>query len=128
MIAGVCNGLASYLAIDVTFVRIAFVLVAALSKGFGIIIYVAMMFIVPEARTGEERAAAGGAPFNAKEVIDRAKKQAAEGARHCGGNGASSSGSGGVTAGRPERRRATTCRPGPSRSCHCLRSCISPCS
>jgi len=82
MIAGVCNGLASYLAIDVTFVRIAFVLVAALSKGFGVIVYVAMMFIVPEARTGEERAAAGGAPFNAKEVIDRATKQAAEGARH----------------------------------------------
>jgi phage shock protein PspC (stress-responsive transcriptional regulator) len=82
MIAGVCNGLASYFGIDVTFVRIAFVLVAILSKGAGIIIYVAMMFIVPEARTGEERAAAGGAPFNAKEVIERAKKQYAEGQRH----------------------------------------------
>jgi len=82
MIAGVCNGLASYFGIDVTFVRIAFVLVAVVSKGAGIIIYVAMMFIVPEARTGEERAAAGGAPFNAKEVIERAKKQYAEGQRH----------------------------------------------
>jgi len=82
MIAGVCNGLASYFGIDVTFVRIAFVLVAVFSKGAGIIIYVAMMFIVPEARTGEERAAAGGAPFNAKEVIERAKKQYAEGQRH----------------------------------------------
>jgi phage shock protein PspC (stress-responsive transcriptional regulator) len=81
MIAGVCNGLASYFGIDVTFVRIAFVLVAVVSKGAGIIIYVAMMFIVPEARTGEERAAAGGAPFNAKEVIERAKKQYAEGQR-----------------------------------------------
>jgi len=82
MIAGVCNGLASYFGIDVTFVRIAFVLTAVVSKGAGIIIYVAMMFIVPEARTGEERAAAGGAPFNAKEVIARAKQQYAEGQRH----------------------------------------------
>jgi phage shock protein PspC (stress-responsive transcriptional regulator) len=82
MIAGVCNGLASYFGVDVTFVRIAFVLTAILSKGAGIIIYVAMMFIVPEARTGEERAAAGGAPFNAKEVIERAKQQYAEGQRH----------------------------------------------
>jgi phage shock protein PspC (stress-responsive transcriptional regulator) len=82
MIAGVCSGLASYFGIDVALVRIGFVLVALLSKGAGILIYVAMMFIVPEARTGEERAAAGGMPFNAQEVIDRAKKQYAEGARH----------------------------------------------
>lgn len=82
MIAGVCNGLGSYLGVDVTLVRIAFVLVAVLSKGAGIVIYVAMMFVVPEARTGEERAAAGGAPFNAKEVIERAKKQYADGQRH----------------------------------------------
>jgi phage shock protein PspC (stress-responsive transcriptional regulator) len=82
MIAGVCSGLATYFGIDVAFVRIGVVLAAFLSKGAGILIYVAMMFIVPEARTGEERAAAGGVPFNAQEVIDRAKKQAADGARH----------------------------------------------
>ena len=82
MIAGVCTGLAAYFAIDVAFVRIAFVLSALLTKGVGIIAYVVMMFIVPEARTPEERASAGGAPFNAKEVIDRAKKQYAEGTRH----------------------------------------------
>src|SRR5262245_39436821 len=82
MIAGVCNGLASYLGIEVAIVRVVFILTAVFTKGAGIIIYVAMMFIVPEARTGEERAAAGGAPFNAKEVIDRAKKQATDGARH----------------------------------------------
>jgi phage shock protein PspC (stress-responsive transcriptional regulator) len=82
MIAGVCNGLAAYFGVDVALVRIGFVLVALISKGAGILIYVGMMFIVPEARTGEERAAAGGAPFNAKEVIDRAKKQYDEGARH----------------------------------------------
>ena len=82
MIAGVCNGLAAYFGIDATVVRVLFVLVAVLTKGVGFIFYVVMMFIVPEARTAEERAAAGGAPFNAKEVVDRAKKQYADGTRH----------------------------------------------
>lgn len=81
MIAGVCNGLAAHFAIDVAFVRVGFVLAAVFTKGVGIIAYVVMMFIIPEARTPEERASAGGAPFNAKDVIDRAKQQYAEGTR-----------------------------------------------
>jgi phage shock protein PspC (stress-responsive transcriptional regulator) len=81
MIAGVCNGLAAYFQVDVTVVRIAFVAAALLTKGLGIMAYVIMMFVVPEASTPEERAAAGGTPFNAKEVIDQAKKHYAEGTR-----------------------------------------------
>jgi hypothetical protein len=52
------------------------------TKGFGIMAYVVMMFVVPEANTAEARAAASGAPLNAKDVIDRAKKQYAEGSKH----------------------------------------------
>jgi phage shock protein PspC (stress-responsive transcriptional regulator) len=81
MIAGVCSGLAAYVAVDVTIIRVGFVLAAIFTKGVGIIPYIVMMFVVPEARTTEERAAAGGAPFNARAVIDRAKKQYAEGTR-----------------------------------------------
>jgi phage shock protein PspC (stress-responsive transcriptional regulator) len=82
MIAGVCNGLAAYFRVDVTLVRIAFVLAAVLTKGVALLLYVLMMFIVPEATTAEERAAAGSAPFNAKEIIDRARRQYARGQRH----------------------------------------------
>ena len=82
MLAGVCNGLAAYFGIDVTIVRVLFVLAAILTKGAGFIFYVVMMFIIPEAHTAEERAAAGGAPFNAKDVVDRAKKHYADGTRH----------------------------------------------
>jgi hypothetical protein len=64
---------------DGAIVRVVAVLVAIVTKGVGIFLYVVMMFIIPEARTAEERAASGGAPLNAKEVIDRAKKQYAEG-------------------------------------------------
>jgi phage shock protein PspC (stress-responsive transcriptional regulator) len=81
MIAGVCNGLAAYFSIDVAFTRVGFVLAALMTKGVSIIAYVVMMFIIPEAHTSEERASAGGVPFNAKEVIERAKKQYAEGTR-----------------------------------------------
>lgn len=81
MIAGVCNGLAAYFAIDVALVRVAFALTAFFTKGAGIVAYVVMMFVIPEAHTSEERASAGGAPFNAREVIDQAKKHYAEGTR-----------------------------------------------
>ena len=37
-----------------------------------------MMFVVPEATAPEQRAAAGSAPFNAKEVVERVKAQGAE--------------------------------------------------
>lgn len=81
MIGGVCTGLAAYFAVDVTIVRIGFVLAAALTHGAGILVYVAMMFLVPEATTPDQRAAAGTAPFNAQDVVDRAKRGYAEGTR-----------------------------------------------
>ena len=81
MIGGVCNGLAAYFGLDATLVRFGFVIAALISKGAAVVAYVVMMFVIPEAKTAEQRADAGGAPFNAKDVIDRAKRQAAEGSR-----------------------------------------------
>src|SRR5450432_456966 len=78
IISGVCTGLAAYLNIDVTIVRIAFVLLTLLTTGIWILVYLIMMLVVPFANTGEEHAAATGAPFNAQEVIDQAKKHYAE--------------------------------------------------
>jgi phage shock protein PspC (stress-responsive transcriptional regulator) len=74
MLAGVCNGLAAYLQVDVTLVRIGFVVLALLTKGVGILVYVALMFVVPEATTAEAQAAASGSPINAKEIVDRVKR------------------------------------------------------
>jgi phage shock protein PspC (stress-responsive transcriptional regulator) len=74
MISGVCNGLAAYFNIDVTIVRIIFVVLAILTKGAWILAYVVLMFVVPYANTSEERAAAHGLPFNAQELVDQAKK------------------------------------------------------
>ena len=81
VIAGVCNGVAAFFQIDVTLVRIGFVITALITKGAGILAYVAAMIFVPEATSPEARAAGGGTPLNAQEVIDRAKKQYAAGRR-----------------------------------------------
>ena len=78
MISGVCAGIAAYLDIDVTVVRILFALFTVLTYGLGITVYILMMLVIPFANTDEEHAAASGAPLNAQQVIDRAKKHYAE--------------------------------------------------
>lgn len=71
---GVCNGIAAYLNVDVTWVRIAFVLLTIFSSGLWFLAYVVLMFVVPVANTPEDRAAAFGMPFSTEELISRAKK------------------------------------------------------
>jgi phage shock protein PspC (stress-responsive transcriptional regulator) len=76
MVGGVCTGLGAYFHVDPTFVRIPFLLLAW--TGVGVIAYFALMFAIPYAETSEEQAAAYGQPFNAQELIDQAKKTAAD--------------------------------------------------
>jgi phage shock protein C len=48
MIAGVCGGLAEYLNMDPTVVRVLYVLVSILSAAFpGVIAYIVLMFLMP---------------------------------------------------------------------------------
>lgn len=55
MIGGVCSGLASYLGIDVTIVRLLTVLLFFLSATTVAIIYIILWIVVPEARTPLQR-------------------------------------------------------------------------
>jgi len=49
MIAGVCSGLAEYLGMDPTAVRIAYVILSILSVTFpGILVYIIMWLLIPE--------------------------------------------------------------------------------
>jgi phage shock protein PspC (stress-responsive transcriptional regulator) len=73
MISGVCTGLSAYLHVDVTIIRIAF-LILAYWGGVGIGAYILLMVVIPKATTDEQVAAAHGEPFNAREVIDHAKR------------------------------------------------------
>ena len=47
-ISGFCGGLAQYLEIDSTIVRLIYVLLTLLSMGFGIIFYIIASLIVPK--------------------------------------------------------------------------------
>jgi len=58
MISGVCLGLSEYLHIDVTIIRILFVVFALASSGWGILAYGVLMFVLPRVETRAE--AAGG--------------------------------------------------------------------
>jgi phage shock protein PspC (stress-responsive transcriptional regulator) len=73
MIAGVCNGIGAYVNVDPTLVRLAFVLLTLL-WGTGLLVYLVMAFVIPEARSPEEKAAASGFPHTAQEFIRRAKE------------------------------------------------------
>ncbi len=78
LVSGVCRGIAVYLDVDVTLVRLLFVIAAVLTGGLAILVYIVMMFIVPYANTPEEHAAARGLPFNARVLVEQAKLKAAQ--------------------------------------------------
>lgn len=49
MIAGVCAGLAHHFALDVSLVRVLYVLVSILSVAFpGILVYIILWIVIPE--------------------------------------------------------------------------------
>jgi phage shock protein PspC (stress-responsive transcriptional regulator) len=75
VISGVCSGIGAYFDLDPNIIRLIFVLGALFTSGFGILVYIVLMFAIPSAHTSEEWAAAHGVPFNAQEIIDRAKRE-----------------------------------------------------
>ena len=54
MVAGVCGGLAEYFNLDVTVMRVLF-LILSVFGGSGSVIYVVMWIIVPDARKARNR-------------------------------------------------------------------------
>jgi phage shock protein PspC (stress-responsive transcriptional regulator) len=74
-IAGICTGLAAYLNVEVTIVRLIAIVLGFLTSGWILLVYLIAMFMIPSAHTSEEWAAAHGLPFNTQEVIERAKRE-----------------------------------------------------
>jgi phage shock protein PspC (stress-responsive transcriptional regulator) len=76
VIFGVCAGIAAYLNIDVTLVRVILAVLVIVTGGSFAIAYIAAMFILPPAKTPAERQAAyGGTPVTARDLIERTKKE-----------------------------------------------------
>jgi phage shock protein C len=75
VISGVCAGIGAFFDLDPNVIRLLFVLSAIFTGGFTLLVYLVLMFAIPSAHTSEEWAAAHGVPFNAQEIIDRAKRE-----------------------------------------------------
>ena len=73
MIAGVAAGIGSYLNIDVTVVRLVAIILAIVSLGATVLVYVGLALIVPAADSPDERLAARGYGDSAREVMSRAR-------------------------------------------------------
>lgn len=82
MVAGICAGLAEYFEVDPTIVRVIFVLLTV-PHGAGLLIYLIMWVIVPEApvsrKKGVEPGVAASAP--ASDSTDKESEGAAPGKR-----------------------------------------------
>jgi len=84
MVSGVANGFAAYFNIDPTIVRVAFVVAAVVEMTeydrppvLAIGLYLLLVFLVPYAKTSEERAAAQGAsaglPYKLQNAVEKVK-------------------------------------------------------
>ena len=84
MVSGVANGLAAYFNVDPTIVRVGFVLAAVVEvmhydrpPGLTLGLYLVLMFLVPYAKTREQRAAAQGAsaslPYKLQYAVEKVK-------------------------------------------------------
>lgn len=71
-ISGVCNGLAVYFGIDVMLVRAIFIILTFITHGAGILLYIILMFLIPWAKTPEEKAKARGEKFTADSFFVKA--------------------------------------------------------
>jgi len=77
MIGGVCGGLGEFLGIDPTVIRLIFVLIA-ITGGAGVLIYLIMLLVVPEASGGGEPIPASSVPEPAPEAVTEATEEEPE--------------------------------------------------
>ena len=80
IIGGVVSGLSAYTGWDVTLLRLLFVILAFLSFGFAVLLYLVVWIVAPAAKSTSEKLAMKGEPVNidsikaaGKEVTEKAK-------------------------------------------------------
>lgn len=70
MLGGVCGGIAAYLNIDVTWIRLLFVLTAFMSFSSIFIVYIVMWIVIPEAKTPYDQLRMRGVTPTAKNIAE----------------------------------------------------------
>jgi len=77
MVGGVCGGLAAYLRIDATVIRLLFVLMA-LGSGAGVFIYLVLWFVLPSEGVSESASLDANIRASAEEIAERARSLGAD--------------------------------------------------
>jgi phage shock protein PspC (stress-responsive transcriptional regulator) len=77
MVGGVCSGIAAYFDLDVVWIRLAFVLLTIFT-GVWFLVWLAMLIVMPAARTPEQMASARGEALSAREVMEMARRKSAD--------------------------------------------------
>lgn len=78
MMGGVCSGFGAYFDIDVVWVRLVFVLLLLATGGVWFFVWLAMLIVMPAARTPEQIASARGDALSAREVMEMARQKSAD--------------------------------------------------
>jgi len=68
ILGGVCSGIGAYLNIDPIIVRIIFILLAIPGMGSGIVIYLILWIVIPEALTATQKLEMRGEPINIENI------------------------------------------------------------
>ena len=74
IIGGVCSGMGAYWSIDPLIIRILFV-VLALTGGLGLLVYLILYVVLPEAKTTAQKIEMKGNPVNIHNIKDSVKKE-----------------------------------------------------
>lgn len=85
MVAGVAAGLASYFGLDVLLVRIVFI-ITILAGGWGLLLYIALWILVPEAKSSSERLQMQGKAVTVDSLKDVVERADIHGAAHRAGS------------------------------------------
>jgi len=78
LVAGVCSGLAHYFGIDVVWIRVALVLLVFAGFGTGILAYIILWAVTPEAITTSEKLEMKGEPINISNIERKVKEGISE--------------------------------------------------
>jgi len=74
IIGGVCSGIGAYWSIDPWIVRIIFIALV-LAGGLGLLIYLLLYIVIPEAKTTSQKIEMKGDPVNIKNITDAVKDE-----------------------------------------------------
>ncbi len=77
VVSGVCSGLAAYFGTDTVWVRVAFA-AAFFGAGVGLLPYIILWIVMPEAHTAADRLAMRGAPLDLKSISDQVEYEATQ--------------------------------------------------